>query len=190
MVMPKYKYMVAGVPVQMSEEKILEQTGTLIRRAHLYFGKQYNQDGFTIEVACYIDNYLALKNLVSGESERKDMAWSLVQSSMGVDGDRPDKKFEEKYFNNFIPQIKNKMNNLLDKYPDGWCFMRFLMNVEPLESWTTHQFYEEVILKNNIDNIKNSKETHRQLVARINMFDFVDKYLSQKYNITLEDLDI
>ena len=82
------------------------------------------------------------------------------------------------------------MVTLLDNHPDGWCFMRMLMNLEPMEQWTSHQFYKEVILKFEIDNIKNNKETHNQLVARINMFDFIDKYLSIKYNITLELFDI
>lgn len=188
--MPKFKHLIAGVPVQTTEEKILQLQGTLIKRAHLYFGKQYGTKGFNQEVACYIDNYLALEKFISGEEERRDMAWSLVQGSMGAEGERPDKKYKSEYFIDHSPRIKSKMVTLLDNHPDGWCFMRMLMNLEPMEQWTSHQFYEEVILKFEIDNIKNNKETHNQLVARVNMFDFIDKYLSVKYNITLEQFDI
>jgi len=188
--MPKYKHLIAGVPVQMTEDKILELGGTLIRRAHLYFGKQYGNKGFNQEVACYIDNYLAVGKFIFHEEERRDMAWSLVQGSMGATGVRPDKKYDSEYFIDYTPQIKSKMVTLLDRHPDGWCFMRFLMNLEPMELWTSQRFYEEVINKFGIDNIKNNKKTHNQLVARVNMFDFIDKYLSIKYNITLEEFDI
>lgn len=188
--MPKYKHLIAGVPVQMTEEKILELDDSLIRRAHLYFGKQYGNKGFNQEVACYIDNYLAMGKFVDDEEERRDLAWTFVENSMGATGDRPDRKYASEYFIDYTPQIKSKMNTLLDRHPDGWCFMRFLMNLEPMEEWTSHKFYEEVIKKLGIDNVKNNKETHNQLVARINMFDFIDKYLSVKYKITLEQFDI
>lgn len=188
--MPKFKHLVAGVPIQVTEEKLLRLEGPLVRRAHLYFGKQYGTKGFNQEVACYIDNYVAIGKFVEDEEDRRDMAWTFVVNSMGASGERPDKKYYSEYFIDFSPQIKSKMNTLLDRHPDGWCFMRFLMNLEPMEQWTSHQFYEEVILKFGIDNIKNNKETHNQLVARINMFDFIDKYLSKKYNITLEQFDI
>lgn len=189
--MGKSKYMIAGVPTSVPPEKIYTMEGPLMKRAHTYFGKEYGKEGFNQYVACYIDNYLSLEKLVSGEEERREMAWSLVKGSHTLrDDQRPDKKFENQYRNKIIPVIKSKVNTLLDNHENGWCFMRLLMNIEPAEEWTSHRFYEEVILKYGIDNVRNSKETHRQLVARINLFDFIDKYLSKKYNITLEEFDI
>lgn len=187
----KHKCILAGIPVQVTVNQIYEMDGNLNTRAKTYFGKLYSKRPYANMVtACYIDNYVSLLKFVDDEEERKDMAWGFTRNSMSLPETqiRPDKMLEEVIVES-DSIMKDRMVKLLDKFQNGWCGMRYLMNLERHEKWTVRVFFDEVINRRDIDHVV-GKTFKQNLLVQVNILDFCEKYYCQKYSISLEDLDI
>jgi len=186
----KYKCFIGGVPSLVTPDEVRELGGNLTERAKKYFGKWYCKEPYcTIMAACYIDNYIAILNFVDEEEERRNMAWEFTMNSMSLYHKtvRPDMLFVDK------PEVDSTMivriNKLLDKFPDGWCGMRYLMNLEWHMKWTVLDFFDKVIVGHDIDHVV-GKTFKKNLLVKVNMIDFCEKYYCEKYGISYEELDI
>lgn len=187
----KYKTFIAGLPCLVTIDMIREMTGSLIERTKSYFGQYYcKEDHCNVVSGCYIDNYVSLINFIDDEEERRKMAWEFTKNSMELSEltVRPDLLYVDKPTET-DSTMKIRFNKLLDKFPDGWCGMRFLMNLEWHEKWTVAGFFEKVIVAHDIDHVV-GRTYKKNLLVRVNMIDYCEKYYCDKYAILFEDLDI
>lgn len=183
-------YMIAGLPVYVHPDKIYELGGDLHYRSRKYFASNLGKHPyFSLSSASYIDNYLAL-NRIDDEELRRNMAWEFTKNTMSInDNHRPDHYFMGYEGDSLQVVIKNKFINLLDKNENGWCNIRYLLTLDPNETWTIGRFFDEVIVEHNID--YNADKLFKNMpVIKINLFDFAQKYLCKKYDISFEEIDI
>lgn len=187
----KHRAIIAGIPVQVSETQIYDMEGSLVSRAKSYFGKNYSKIPFANMItACYIDNYLSMMKFIDDEEERRNMAWEFTKNSNGLEPEaiRPDLSVQEIGITS-NSQMKIRMNKLLDKFQNGWTTLRYLMNLEKHEKFTIREFFDEVIVKNDIEH-EIKKSFKGNVLIDVNIIDFCEKYYCKKYSISFEDLDI
>lgn len=187
----KHRCLIGGVPSLIPPDEIKKMDGNLIKRARSYFGKWYCKEPyFTIESACYIDNYIALSKFVDDDEEKRAMAWEFTQNTMDLSPMilRPDKLYSEKPKEADSTMIL-KMNKVLHRFSDGWCGMRYVMVLERYMEWNLPRFYDEVIVPYGIEHEVGRTFKGNNLVY-INLIDFCEKYYCKKYDIPIEKLDI
>ena len=187
----KYKTIIAGLPTLVTVDMIRSMTCNLSERAKSYFGQYYcKEEHCNIVSACYIDNYITLIKFIADEEERRVTAWEFTKNSMDLDEltVRPDIIYVYKPIEADSTMII-RFNKLLNKFPDAWCGMRFLMNLEWHEKWRVSSFFQEVVVANDIDHIV-GRTYNKFAMVRINMIDYCEKYYCEKYGILLEDLGI
>lgn len=185
----KHRSIIAGIPVQVSINQIYDMGGSVVSRAKTYFGKRYGNGIYNMDTATYIDNYVSLLKFISDEEELRNTAWEITLNTMEPeDKTRPDKLVSEEGVKS-DSVMKDRMIKLLDKFQNGWCTIRYLMNVESHEKFVLKDFFDDVIIKYDIDH--EVKKTFKgNVLIDVNIIDFCDKYFCQKYSISLEDLDI
>ncbi len=188
--MKKIKYQLAGLPVYIDADNC-ELNYQIKPRARQYFGPLYNKGIFNLKSACYIDNYLTVKNFLTEEEERRETAWKITCHSMkGGNIIRPDKHFENLNNDKIKKFVLLKVNELMELYPEGWVTLSQLCLLEKHTNMDTNVYFNEIIVKNGIEHQVNRKSHKGQLVARINMLDYLTKYFCKKYKISLSEIDI
>ena len=168
----RHKCILAGIPVNVTVNQIYEMGGSLNARAKTYFGKVYSKKPYANMItACYIDNYVSLLKFVDDEEERRKMAWEFTKNSMELDANaiRPDMMMEDKSVES-DSIMKERMAKLLDKFQDGWCGMRYLMNLERHEKWNIKDFFENVINGKDIDHVV-GRTFKQNLLVQVNILD-------------------
>lgn len=187
----RHKCILAGIPILVTVNQIYDMEGNLLSRARTYFGNAYSKVPYAnLNTACYIDNYVAVSGFIQDEEERRVMAWRFTKNSMNLPEDekRPDMMINDSLIES-DSIMKERMVKLLDKFQDGWCGMRYLMNLERDEKWMIKDFFDRVINGKDIDHVV-GRTFRGNLLVQVNILDYCEKYYCEKYSITLEDLDI